>query len=85
MREEKCLTQWKTYRRQVAVPEHFTVDVMQWIDALGAVKNNEYPIGPLGRQSCLARWSAAGGLILLGLFRILYIMTHLLQPHLLLH
>lgn len=83
MKKETVYNQWKAYRRQVVVPEHFTTDVMQRIGSAAIERNDEFPAGLLDLSDCLVRWSAAGGLILVGLFRIFFIVANLLQPHLL--
>jgi len=84
MKEENPLyDQWKTHRRQIVVPDHFTADVMQHIRIATAPENNEYPFGAVNRQSRLVSWSAAGGLILLGVFRILFIIANLMRPQML--
>jgi hypothetical protein len=74
---------WKTHRRQIVVPEHFTADVMQHIRIATAPENNECPLELVDRQSRLVSWSAAGGLILLGVFRILFIIANLMRPQML--
>lgn len=84
MKEENRLyDQWKTQRRQINVPEHFTTDVMQHIRIVTAPESNEYPLGSVSLQSRLVSWSAAGGLILLGVFRILFIIANLMRPQML--
>jgi hypothetical protein len=83
MKQENVYTQWKAYRRQVVVPDHFTTDVMQRIGSVEIERNDEFPAGLLDLPGCLVRWSAAGGLILVGLFRLFFIVANLLQPHLL--
>lgn len=84
MKEDKNLYgQWKTHRRQIVVPERFTIDVMQHIRMATDPENNEYPLGSVNLQSRLVRWSAAGGLILLGVFRILFIIANLMRPQML--
>ena len=84
MKEENRLyDQWKTQRRQIVVPEYFTADVMQHIRIATAPESNEYPLGSVNLQSRLVSWSAAGGLILLGVFRILFIIANLMRPQML--
>jgi hypothetical protein len=85
MEEDNIYRQWKSHRMQVHVPDHFNVDVMQRIAAISQENKMEFPVGAFDWSSRLTRWSAAGGLILLGVFRILYILTSLLHPHLLMH
>jgi hypothetical protein len=83
MEEEKIYRQWKNHRMQVHVPDDFSVAVMQRIAAISHENTIEFPIGSFDWPRRLTRWSAAGGLILLGVFRIWYILSNLLQPHLL--
>ena len=85
MRAENIFHQWKKHRMQVHVPGHFTADVMQRIADVSNDNKIEFPVGTYELSNRLARWFTAGGLVLLGIFRLLYIMTHLLQPHLLMH
>jgi hypothetical protein len=83
MKKERVYRQWKEHRRQVPVPDHFTGSVMQRVMAMPRENKAEPPTENFDLQNRLTRLSAAGGLILLGLFRILYILANLLQPQLL--
>lgn len=84
MQEEDIYREWKTRRRRVPVPEHFTAGVMQRIETIAPTSDHEFPVGIFDVSDRLLRWSTAGGLILLGLFRILVIIANLLRPQLLL-
>lgn len=85
MKDEKIYHQWKSHRRQVVASEHFTAEVMQRIQAVATANDSEPGIVAFDRSGRLARWGTAGGLVLLGLFRLFYILAHLLQPQLLMH
>lgn len=85
MKAEQIYHQWKSYRSQMVVPENFTADVMQRINIAATCCDNESDVFAFEISGRLARWSAAGGLILLGLFRIFFILANLLQPQLLMH
>ena len=85
MEKEKIYNRWKAYRKAVPVPGEFSDSVMHQIAAMPQEDSREFLIDKLDPQNRLARMGAAGGLILLGLFRILYILANLIQPQLLVH
>lgn len=83
MKRDTFYTQWKETRRHVSVPEHFAVGLMARIENQVSGQDDEMPAGMTLLTGRLMQWSAAGGLVLLGLFRIFYIVASLLRPHLL--
>lgn len=83
MKKDALYTQWIEQRRQVAVSEDFAAGVMARIESRTSSRAQELPMEAIFCPSRLLRWSAAAGLVLLGLFRIIYIAASLLRPHLL--
>lgn len=83
MKKETIYTQWKACRRQVSPPEDFSATVMARIKNRAHGQADEMPLPMMARPTSPVQWSAAAGLTLLGLFRILYIVVTLLRPHLL--
>ena len=81
MKEETIYTQWKENRRQVPVPERFVVGVMAKIENQVKKQGYELPVGLTDIHNRLMQWSAAAGLVLLGLFRIFYIAANLLRTN----
>jgi hypothetical protein len=81
MKKETLYTQWKEHRRQVPVPGHFAVDVMAKIESKAHKEEYELPAGLTDIHNRLMQWSAAAGLVLLGLFRIFYIAANLLRAN----
>lgn len=85
MKKETVYNQWKGHRRQVSVPENFTAGVMDRIEGHVRHQDDEMPFGMIDLPASLVQWSAAAGLMLLGLFRIVYIVAILFRPHLLIY
>lgn len=81
MDREDFYARWKEYRREVPVPEHFTDGVMAAIESQDLREEYELPTGLTGFSNRLMQRVAAGGLLLLGLFRILYIAGNLLRAN----
>ncbi len=79
MQKEKLYTQWKQHRRQVQVPENFAAEVMTEIKKQMTAGEYELPSGLNTVPNRFAQWAMAAGLILLGLFRVLYIAANLLR------
>ena len=83
MKPESSYDQWKRRRRQIDAPEDFAADVMQRIQAFDAAEPDDgSAVWPMlhGR---LIGWWAAGGLVALGLFRLLYVTANFFRPGLL--
>lgn len=85
MKKENIYNQWKEHRRQVSVPDYFTAGVMARIESQVHHQDDEMPFGMIDLPASLVQWSAAAGLVLLGLFRIVYIVATLFRPHLLIY
>jgi hypothetical protein len=85
MKKETVYNQWKEHRRQVSVPENATAAVMARIESQVHHQDDEMPFGMIDLPASLAQWSAAAGLMLLGIFRIVYIAATLFRPHLLIY
>jgi hypothetical protein len=81
MGKKDIYTQWKEYRRYVPVPENFSDGVMAAIEANVPSGEDELPAGLTELSNRIARWGAAAGLVMLGIFRILYIAANLLQAN----
>jgi hypothetical protein len=81
MKKEDIYSQWKEYRRHVPVPENFSDGVMAAIENQEPSNDGELPAGLTDFSNRITRWSAAAGLVMLGLFRILYIAGNLLQAN----
>jgi hypothetical protein len=81
MKKEDVYTQWKAYRRDVPVPEDFASGVMAAIENQKPIHDNELPAGLTAFSNRITRWGAAAGLVMLGIFRILYIAANLLQAN----
>jgi hypothetical protein len=81
MENEDIYTQWKEHRRHVPVPENFSNRVMANIDNRRSREAYELPAALTGVRSRLMQWSAAAGLILLGLMRIAFIALNLLRAN----
>lgn len=83
MKKETIYSQWKEHRRQSPVPEDFAAGVMARVQCREPKKQFELPAGYTDFPNRLLQWSTAAGLVLLGLFRILYIAANLLRTNLL--
>lgn len=81
MDQEDFYARWKEYRREVPVPEHFAAGVMTAIESQDLREEYELPTGLTGFSNRLMQRVTAGGLLLLGLFRILYIAGNLLRAN----
>jgi hypothetical protein len=81
MNKEDFYAQWKSYRRHVPVPEDFAGGVMAAIEHRRIMEEYELPCGWTGFSTPLMRWTTAAGLLLLGLFRILYIAGNLIRAN----
>ncbi len=81
MEENDFYSQWKEHRRHVPVPDHFTNSVMAAMENQRAGGEYELPPGLFDFPNRLMRRAAAAGLMLLGVFRILYIAGNLLQAN----
>ena len=79
MKKDAFYDQWKEHRRQVPVPEHFSAGVMARITTQVPREEYELPAGLTVIHNRLMQWSAAAGLVLLGLFRIFYIAANLIR------
>lgn len=81
MERKDLYTQWKEYRRHVPVPENFSDGVMAAIEANVPSGEDELQAGLTKLSNRITRWGAAAGLLMLGIFRILYIAGNLLQAN----
>jgi len=81
MKKETFYTQWKEHRCRVPVPKHFATGIMARIENQVQKEGYELPAGLTDIQDRLMQWSAAAGLVLIGLFRILYIAANLLRAN----
>ncbi len=76
MKSEQIFKKWKEERSHVHVPAGFASRVMEAIKADGA--GHSLPIPDQWMPSLLGRWSAALTLLLLGVFRIFFVLGHLI-------
>ena len=83
MKRETIYTHWKNRRRQIPVPKDFAAAVMATIEHRAPKEESELPAGLTEFPNRLLQWSAAAGLVFLGLFRIFYIAANLLRTNLL--
>jgi hypothetical protein len=81
MEKEDFYTQWKEYRRHVRVPENFSNSVMTAVENQAPGNDDALPIGSTDFSNRIIRWGVAAGLMMLGLFRILYIAGSLLRAN----
>ena len=65
----------------VPVPDHFANTIMAAIENQRIGQECELPCGWTGFSNSLMRWTTAAGLLLLGLFRILYIAGNLIRAN----
>ena len=79
MNKETIFLQWKEHRRHLPVPENFSAGVMARIEIQTPRQEYELPAGLTDFPNRLVQWGAAAGLVLLGIFRILYIAANLLR------
>lgn len=76
-------TSWLAHRRQIRAPKAFSKDVMEAIDLARAPQEKTQKASlPPYLEHPLTQWMAASGLVLLGLFRILYITGSLFRTNL---
>lgn len=81
--KEKLYSAWLAHRRQIAAPKTFSNNVMGEINRTHARKVKSHKANPSNYlDHPLSRWMAASGLVLLGVFRILYIAGSLLRTNL---
>lgn len=85
MKKQDIYNQWKNHRMQVPVPNQFTVSVMQQVQATARQNDAELTDDKYNSYNRLTRIIVSGGMILLGLFRIGYILANLLQSQVLVH
>ena len=81
MNDKDFYARWKEHRRHVPVPDHFTDGVMAAIEKQNPGEEDELPAEIIDFSNHLKRWAAAAGLLLLGLFRILYVIGNLLRTN----
>jgi len=81
MDDKDFYARWKEHRRHVPVPEDFTGGVMAAIENLDPGDQHEPPAEMIDLSNRLRQRAAAAGLLLLGLFRILYIAGSLLRAN----
>ena len=81
MDDKDFYARWKEHRRLVPVPDHFTGSVMAAIEHQNPGEEYELPAEMIDISNRLMRRAAAAGLLLLGLFRILYIAGYLLRAN----
>lgn len=79
MKKESLYVQWKEHRRQVNIPDDFAAGVMAEIENQVGSRELELPARFDLMHSRLAQWGMAAGLVLVGLFRILYIAANLIR------
>ncbi len=81
MKKEDLYTQWKAYRQNVPVPDHFAGTVMAAIENRAPKGEEELPAILTDLSNRMTRWGVAAGLVMLGLFRLLYIAANLLRAN----
>ena len=85
MTQHDIYSQWKTRRKKVTVPDRFTAAVMQQVKAEALQNKEALPDGTVIFQNRLTEIITAGGMVLLGLFRLFYIIASLFQSQMLVH
>jgi hypothetical protein len=80
-KEETLFEQWKQQRRNIPVPANFAAGVMAGIASRRAIQAQGPAGAPADFPSRLFKWSTGAGLLLLGLFRIIYITVNLLRAN----
>lgn len=82
--KEQLYTRWLEQRRQVDVPNNFSLDVMATIkrETVSEEISQLDKALPQWLFRPWARWGAALGLIVLGLFRVLYVTGSLFRANL---
>jgi hypothetical protein len=81
MKKEDLYTQWKAYRQNVPVPDHFANTIMAAIENQAPRGEEELPAALTDLSNRITRWGVAAGLVMLGLFRLLYIAINLLRAN----
>lgn len=81
MRKEDLYTQWKAHRQNVPVPDHFAGTVMAAIEKQPPRGEEELPAALTDLSNRITRWGVAAGLVMLGLFRLVYIAVNLLRAN----
>lgn len=81
--KEQLYSAWLARRKQIAAPKTFSNNVMGEINRTHARKVTPLKANlPHYLDHPLSRWMAASGLVLLGIFRILYIAGSLFRTNL---
>lgn len=80
MKREEIFRQWKASRSNVPVPDDFTSRVMQSIqaDKAGHIFQALDQLDLWGMPSTIGRWSAVLTLLMIGLFRLFFMIGHLI-------
>lgn len=78
MNDDRLYAQWIHHRRTTAVPDGFAQRVMQSIDRKSPERTRKAGIGSGAMTRRLINWAAAAAMVLLGLFRLLYVTANLL-------
>ena len=78
MNDDRLYAQWIHHRRTTAVPDGFAQRVMQSIGRKTPSPCRMAGIGPSGMIRRLLHWAAALSMVLLGLFRLLYVTANLI-------
>jgi hypothetical protein len=81
MKKEDVYTQWKAHRQNVPVPEHFASTVLAAIENRPPRGEEELPAALTDLSNRITRWGVAAGLVMLGLFRLVYIAVNLLRAN----
>jgi hypothetical protein len=81
--KKQLYSAWLAHRKRIAAPKTFSKNVMEEINRahVTQVKPHNADL-PYNLDQPLSRWMAAAGLVLLGLFRILYIAGSLFRTNL---
>lgn len=81
--KEQLYSAWLAHRKRIAAPKTFSKNVMGEIDRTHVRQVQPHNADlPYYLDHPLSRWMAASGLVLLGLFRILYIAGSLFRTNL---
>jgi hypothetical protein len=78
MNDDRLYTQWIHHRRTTEVPDGFAQRVMQSIDLKTPDRGKKTGIGSDVMTRRLVNWAAAVSMVLLGIFRLLYVTANLL-------
>lgn len=82
--KEQLYAHWLSQRRQITVPESFTKNVMGAVEQASTRKRERINVASLPErlQHPFYQWLTASGLVLLGVFRILYVAGTLFRTNL---